>query len=313
MYDPSIGRWNGVDPIPKAHESLYAGIANNPINVIDVAGADTFRVNSDQNLNVTRGGRDALFIQTLENFEIGGNWSEMSADEKQEFLGHLNSAFGGRHEFSLNDGGNLNAYSEFDIAGTRDFLSTIAGESSTNFNEARGIGSVILNNASYMLNQSPLNLTTETLDAIEESMGPIYARSGSGPTDPYNQLSAMSNSNFFNLLNGNGAYSTRLRGGIQAIQDRYPANSAVDITGGARYWEGDVHYQEPGNYFRVSYNAISRFNRTHQYGNTHFFVLNPNYPGNPQSSVSDANMSYAAEIARQQRWINRFQNRGIRR
>jgi RHS repeat-associated protein len=40
-YDPQLGRFWQTDPLPKEHESLYAGMANNPVLCMDINGADT--------------------------------------------------------------------------------------------------------------------------------------------------------------------------------------------------------------------------------------------------------------------------------
>lgn len=49
MYDPTLGRWHCVDPLPKAHESLYAAFANNPICNIDLDGRDSINFHQYQN------------------------------------------------------------------------------------------------------------------------------------------------------------------------------------------------------------------------------------------------------------------------
>ncbi|MFO7852279.1 MAG: RHS repeat-associated core domain-containing protein, partial [Bacteroidales bacterium] len=44
FYDPSLGRFTGVDPLPKPHESVYAAFSNNPIVFVDPDGRDTLDI-----------------------------------------------------------------------------------------------------------------------------------------------------------------------------------------------------------------------------------------------------------------------------
>jgi RHS repeat-associated protein len=41
QYDPRVGRWLSIDPLTKAHESVYVAFANSPLFITDIGGADT--------------------------------------------------------------------------------------------------------------------------------------------------------------------------------------------------------------------------------------------------------------------------------
>ncbi|MGB4293466.1 MAG: RHS repeat-associated core domain-containing protein, partial [Bacteroidales bacterium] len=44
FYDPQIGRWHSIDPLPKPNESVYAAFSNNPIVFPDPNGSDTLDI-----------------------------------------------------------------------------------------------------------------------------------------------------------------------------------------------------------------------------------------------------------------------------
>ena len=62
QYDPRVGRWLSADQVFKAHESVYAAFANNPVNYLDQNGLDT-------NLTITQ--YQELVVETA--VELYGN------------------------------------------------------------------------------------------------------------------------------------------------------------------------------------------------------------------------------------------------
>ncbi len=87
-----ISRWYSQDPLPKAHESPYAGFSNNPIWFLDPDGADT--------INFMNGIRDAKFSGALND----ANQSETFSSFISKFTDHDGDFHGINLEFKAVDG-----------------------------------------------------------------------------------------------------------------------------------------------------------------------------------------------------------------
>lgn len=80
MYEPSMGRWNGGDPVSKDYESGYASMANNPIWLIDPMGLDTFKVDYSGTITQFSGGENEIYYYTNKD----GNEHSLGSFTKNE-------------------------------------------------------------------------------------------------------------------------------------------------------------------------------------------------------------------------------------
>ncbi len=98
MYDPVIGRWNGVDMLAELHFELtpYSYVMNNPVNYMDPFGLDTLGTN--QIVPPTPGVRpfdpNNDVIQ-LNDVVIGPNYRPIPDPASTQFPGHI--PFDGRY------------------------------------------------------------------------------------------------------------------------------------------------------------------------------------------------------------------------
>ena len=264
-YNRELGRYMNVDPIDKYHETSYAYAANNPILFVDINGEDTLHFDHLGNLNYMEGGAEDIVMIDIKMLEVTG-------DSRLERLGNALGEFQrtgvtdeNAHSTAYVDNGTTAYYyrtEKFNVAGFKDYLGTVAGESFNNSNEAEGIGMVILNRMQHV----DADMTVEGMDVIDRDQ--IVAR---GQTS-WNHINQSSLRDIATNSGQARQYQVRIQGALQAIQN-YEIN---DISQGAYFWEGTSHLANRGNTM-AGYLNRNVMEVTTVVGATTFMRYNPNH------------------------------------
>ncbi|MEM6767774.1 MAG: RHS repeat-associated core domain-containing protein, partial [Bacteroidota bacterium] len=246
MYDPSIARWNGVDVLAENSlgHSPYNFVVNSPLIFIDPDGKDTIRIDNQQNLTVSNGGENALFMQ-IQAFQVQG-FEHLSEDEQAAVIDGMR-LITGTPGLSFGTDGSAYTWQEFSIGGVKDFVSTVIGESSDDIGEAQGIGSTILNNIAGNTGFRS-NITSRNIDnlPVMYARNPPTARNADEQRQidnrPYLTAMGYGVSRLLNVNDQSNAFRTRVRGALRSIQQG-------DNTGGATHWEASsLLPQNPNNW-----------------------------------------------------------------
>ena len=273
-YDTRLGRRFNIDLVIKCNESSYATFANNPLIFIDFDGRDTARVDKSQNIEITEGGADALFIERkIKTFSS----SELTSGRGIfDILSYMYVELGATtatlkdYSFSSNSDGSISIWKWTQIAdlpGFRDYIGTVAGESSPNQNEAQGIGTIILKKLEKM-GYSTLNVSYESLNDLHNNVSKMYARDKTNENSGY---PAITKKTFIEIFETQ-AFNLQLLGAIKALQ----VYGQEDITNGAYFWEGENTIFQTGNSFgKKDGNGVNIFKIVGKSGETYFMIYNP--------------------------------------
>jgi hypothetical protein len=156
-------------------------------------------------------------------------------------------------------------YHEYDEGGFKEFLAIVVGESSDNFDEATGIGEVIIR----QLRQKNAGVKS----GLGDKLGGSSNMNAIGE-DIYNEVIK---SSMDDLIKDDNKYSSRIRGATRAL------SGSTDMSGGAYFWNATYqkNQKEVGNNFKAYNNKV--FVITAERGATTFFKYNTSPTENPGS------------------------------